>query len=73
MVRVLFDEVLNVGPLYALWTVTGRSKSVFETIELGVILPLDRVVLVFSCGSTAKVEPIVCRREMKLQRYVEWC
>ena len=72
MRRVLFDEVLNASPLYALRTVTGRSKSVLETIELGVIFPLDDVVLVFGCGSAAKVERIVYRREFSLQRYVEW-
>ena len=59
MLRILFDKVLHVDPSNALWTITGCSESVIETIELCVIFPLDGVVLVFGCGSTAKIERVV--------------
>jgi len=57
----LFDEVLHVSPPNTLWTVTGRSKSILEIIELGAMFPLDGVVLVFICGSAAKIERIFFR------------
>lgn len=66
MLRVLFDEVLDVSPSDTLWTVTGRSKSVLEVIELGLMFPLDGVVLVFARGSAAKIEPVIFRRKINL-------
>ena len=59
MLRVLFDEVLHIGPSDAFWTVAGRSKSVIQIIKLDVVFPLDGVVLVFGCGSAAKIERVV--------------
>jgi hypothetical protein len=59
MLCVLFDEVLHISPSDTLWTITGRSKSVIEIVKLAVILPLGSVVLVFGCGSAAKIECIV--------------
>jgi len=58
MLCVPFDEVLHIYPSDTLWTVTGRSESVVEVIELGVTFPLNAVVLVFCRGSTAKIERV---------------
>ena len=73
MFCVLFDEVLDVSPSDTLWTVTGRSKSVFKITELSAMFPLDGVVLIFACRSTAKIERILFRREINLQCYMGRC
>ena len=59
MVCILFNKVLYVSPLDALWTIAGRSKPVYEAVEFDVILPLDGVVLIFGCRPAAEVEGIV--------------
>ena len=57
----MFDEVLDISPADALWTITGRGESVIETVELGVVFPLGGVVLVFGRGSATKIERVVFR------------